>query len=233
MHNKLLKLIAITALAFNVTDAAHASGAVAGATEPTQLLNNLELLQANIQQAQQVANQLRNLTTLPQMVWGQAQADLQQLTGIVNVGQTISYAATNVDQVFRQQYPGYGKITNFPQSYAQWGTNTLDNLRSALNVAGLQSSQFASERAALQSIQSMANNPTGQLQAVQAGVSIASMQVDQLQKLRQLMMTQMQAQNTYLATKTQTEQAQAAAQRDHFEVYQPTASKFSSSGGSN
>ncbi|MCA8270392.1 P-type conjugative transfer protein TrbJ [Burkholderia vietnamiensis] len=229
---KQLRNITAAALIATASTHAFAGGAVAGATEPTQILNNVQLVLQYAQQVQMVENQLRELATLPGQVWGQAQADLNQLTSIVNVGQQISYTMQNVEQSFKQQYPGYQPGQNFTAQFRQWSTNTLDNIRGALNAFGLQSSQFATERSALNAIQAMANSPMGQTQAIQAGAMIASQTVDQLQKLRQLMMAQAQAQNTYMAEQSQTRQAQIGSQQDHFQVYTPSAATFSSAGGS-
>ena len=209
------------------------AGAVAGATEPTQILNNVQLVLQYAQQVTMVENQLKELASLPGQVWGSAQQDLSALTQVVSAGQALSYTMQNVDQQFKQQYPGYQSGTNYSGSYQTWSNNTLDNVRSALNAAGLQSSQFATERSALSAIQAMANNPTGQTQAIQAGAMIASQTVDQLQKLRQLMMAQMQSQDTYIAEQSQTRQTQIGTQQDHFQVYTPSGSRFSSAGGTN
>ena len=209
------------------------AGAVAGATEPTQILNNIQLVLQYAQQVQMVENQLQELATLPGQVWGTAQSDLSSLTQVVSAGQALSYTMQNVDQQFKQQYPGYQPGTNYSNSYQQWSNNTLDNVRAALNAANLQSSQFSDERSALNAIQAMANNPAGQTQAIQAGTMIASQQVDQLQKLRQLMMAQMQSQGTYMAEQSQTRQTQIGTQQNHFQVYTPSAPTFSSAGGSN
>ncbi|CAG9229929.1 Conjugative transfer protein TrbJ [Paraburkholderia tropica] len=230
---KKLLLKGAAAALFAATSAPSFAGAVAGATEPTQILNNIQLVLQYAQQVTMVENQLKALASLPSQQWGSASQDLSALTQIVSSGQTLSYTMQNIDQQFKQQYPGYQSGTNYTSSYQQWGTNTLDNVRAALNAAGLQSSQFASERSALSAIQAMANSPTGQTQAIQAGTMIASQTVDQLQKLRQLMMAQMQSQDTYIAEQSQTRQTQIGTQQDHFQVYTPTGSHFSSAGGSN
>lgn len=233
MNPHLLKsAAAIAAIALTVAVPAHA-GAVAGATEPTQILNNVQLVLQEANQVQMVANQLNSLAKMPVTNWGQASSDLAALTQAVSVGQGISYTMSNVASAFQQQYPGYQAPQNFGQSYQQWGQNSLSSISAALQAAGLQSSQFSTERAALSAIQMLANNPLGQTQAIQAGTEIASAQVDQLQKLRQLMMAQIQAQGAYMANQTQTQQAGMAMQQQHFTPYTPTAPTFSSQGGSN
>jgi P-type conjugative transfer protein TrbJ len=212
--------------------AAHA-GSVAGfggATEITQILNNVELINQSAQMYQQVQNtitavqhsqqQLKNLIAAPQMVWGDVQADLQALTQLVAQGQALGYALGNVDQAFATKYPGYStQNRNFQQASRSWVQTSLDSLSAALRSAGLQSNQFASEQAAMANIQNIAAGSPGALQAAQAGVMVAGQQVQQLQKLRQLFMAQMQAQNAYMA-------GQAQAQSDKSE----TTSQFLNQG---
>ena len=56
----------------------------------------------------------------------------------------------------------------------------------------------------------MSQNSVGRLQAIQAGNQIAAQQVRQLQKLRQLMMTQMQMQSAFMATQSDKDAVQTA-----------------------
>nr|WP_280971493.1 P-type conjugative transfer protein TrbJ [Cupriavidus gilardii]WDE72635.1 hypothetical protein [Cupriavidus gilardii] len=214
---------------------AHA-GAIAGATEPTQILNNLELVVSTAQQAQMVAADLQNLKSLATSNWGQAQADLMKLAQIVQTGMGISYSMENIDAAFQERYPGYkewrGQM-NFGQLQKEWGASTLSSVRAALRAAGLQAEQFTSERAAIQQIQSMSAGSVGALQAIQAGTQIASATVDQLQKLRQLTMLQIQTQSNYVATKEQEAQTKRAATDSMIKVYTPGSPSFKSKGGKN
>ncbi|MGT2457745.1 P-type conjugative transfer protein TrbJ [Cupriavidus basilensis] len=212
---------------------AHA-GAVAGSTEPTQILNNLELIMSTTQQAQMIANQLRNLQALGSSAWGDAQGDLMKLTQVVQTGVGISYAMENIDTAFQQKYPGYQQwkgTTDFGQLQRDWSASSMNSIRSALSAAGLQSQQFANERAALQSIQAMSSGSVGALQAIQAGSQIASQQVDQLQKLRQLSMAQINMQSNFMAQQEQEKQTKQAAVDNMIKAYTPSAPTFRSRGG--
>lgn len=240
------KLLVLSTVVLTATAPAAFAGSVAGnggATEVTQLLNNVELVGQTAQQIQMVQNQLtqlmneaKNLTASPMQIWGQAQADLNQLAGLVQQGQSLSYAAQNIDQLFKQQFPGYsstpaGANGGFSSKYQSWSRTALDSINSALNAAGMQASQFATERAAVQSIQGISAGSPGALQAIQAGNMIASSQVDQLQKLRQIMMSQQQAQASYMAYQVQQETNDRATMDAHFQKYVPTGGGWSSKGG--
>lgn len=245
---KALRTAVLTALAGSmVMNTAHA-GSVAGnggATEVTQILNNAELLQQSaqmyqqvqqtIQQVQMAQQQLKNLINAPQMIWGQVQGELTQLTQLVAQGQALGYALGNIDQQFANQFKGYTTAlkTNYVQQSKSWTQTSLDSLKSALNTAGLQSNQFASEQAAMDSIQSIAAGSPGALQAAQAGVMVASQQVQQLQKLRQLFMSQMQAQNAFLAKQEQQQANDRSTMDAHFTQYSAGSPGFQSKGGKN
>jgi type IV secretion system protein TrbJ len=207
LFSKIVPLLAMSVFAFN--GYAGSVAGTGGSTEVTQLLNNAEMVNQTTQQIMMVqqqltmlANQAKNLTTAPQQIWGQAQSDLMRLTSLVAQGQSIAYSAQNVDQVFRQRFPGYGSTTtntNYGQLYRSWSDASRQGLSTALQAAGFQAGNFATEQAALQQIQGISAGSPGSLQAIQAGNMIASQQVEQLQKLRQLTVAQMEAQNGYLA----------------------------------
>lgn len=240
MQPKRYLLAALIAAA--VAHVAHA-GTVAGtggSTEVTQIMNNVELVnqsaqmyqqvQQTIQQVQYSKQQLQNLVAAPQMLWGQAQSDLQQLSQLVTKGQALGYALGNIDQQFASKYQGYKPSTN-QTSARNWNDTSMDSLKAALSTAGMQANQFANEQATMDSIQNIAANAPGALQASQAGVMVASQQVQQLQKLRQLFMAQMQAQNAYLAQQVTEQQADRDMTLNHFQVYTPSTPGFSSAGG--
>lgn len=224
---------------------AHA-GSVAGtggATEVTQIMNNVELLQQSSQMYQQVQNtiqqvqmaqqQLKNLIAAPTFVVGQVQQDLYRLTSLVNQGQALGYALGNIDQKFAEQFPGYGELTGgFKTKAQEWARMNLDGLKGAIQAAGLQSNLFATEHAAMQNIRSIASSAPGALQAAQAGVMVAGMQVEQLQVLRHLFATQMQVQNAYLTTEVQ-RKATAEKAMAEFQSYTPRATSAAHKGGKN
>ncbi len=247
MKNQIFRKVILAALAGSVFANPASAGSVAGfggSTEITQILNNAELAGQSAQMYQQVQNtitqiqhsqqQLRNLIAAPQMEWGSAQAELQQLTQLVAKGQALGYSLGNIDQQFATKYRGYNGVAlknNFQGASQTWVRTSLDSMSSAMSVAGLQSSQFANEQMAMDRIQSMTAGAPGQLAVSQAGVMVAGQQVTQLQKLRQLFMAQMQAQNAYMAQQTDSQAAEANTANAHFKKYQGSAPGFSSSGG--
>lgn len=245
MKKHAMKKLLITTLAGSICIGANA-GTVAGnggSTEVTQIMNNVELIQQSAQMYQQVQNtiqqitmmqnQLKNLIAAPQMVWGQVQADLSQLTQLVAQGQALGYSLQNIDTAFSTKYKGYTASLkgDYSNQAKDWTRTSLDSLKSALQAAGMQSSQFATEQSAMDAIQNITAGSPGALQAAQAGVMVAGQQVQQLQKLRQLFMAQMQAQNAYLAKQEQQDSADQATIDNQFQQYTPGQASFQSHGG--
>jgi P-type conjugative transfer protein TrbJ len=183
-------------------------------------LTELHTLQSTINQATQIANQLKQLAyevqnakNIPSGVWGQIQRDLSDLGQIAKVGQSISYADGALSAEFARMYPGYAVPIDYTRAYTQWGNNALGGIQGALASAGLQSSQFASEDAVFAQLQTLSDGSVGHMQAVQVGNMIAIQQVQQLQKLRQLQMAQLQGEFGYLATQQQNDLTKFATLR--------------------
>jgi P-type conjugative transfer protein TrbJ len=173
-------------------------------------LTELNTLQTTINQATQISNQLQQLAyqleslrNIPNGTWGEIKADLAALRRIAKVGQSISYADANLSSEFTQMYPGYEVPTNYTRAYTQWGTNSLGGMQGALSVAGLQSSQLSSEDATFAQLEALSDGSVGHMEALQVGNMIGIQQAQQLQKLRELQMAQLQGQFDYLATQQQ------------------------------
>lgn len=189
---------------------AHAGGVGLFATEYTQLLNYAELVGQLEKQTMMVENQLtqianaaRNGLTINDQLFGTIASDITNLSKIVNTGQSLSYTLSNMDGTFRLRFPGYTTTTNYGEQYSQWGQTSLDSTLGALQAAGLQNSQFESDEALLKTLQSQSTSAVGRMQALEVGNQIAENQAEQLMKLRQLMMADMQSKAAFQSAQTQ------------------------------
>src|SRR2546422_9319634 len=120
----------------------------------------------------------------------------------------------NIDGLFRQRYPGYRPVTDWSREYDTWTRTPLDALRGTLNSVRLHAGDFASEQGRIQALQAMSDTSEGRMQALQLGNMMAGEQLQQLVKLRQLVMAQINAQNGYMATQTDREAQRPAAQTE-------------------
>ena len=221
-----------------------AGGGLAGvASEWTQLLNNSQLIALVGKSAQQVTNQitqitqlaqqiqnqlsiyknlLQNTVQLPARIWGQVAGELNKLKNVISQGQAIAFSMRNIDDVLKQRFRSFADFksnlpdgASFSQTYQDWSTTNRDTIAGTLRAAGLTADQFSSEESTMSQLRSQSESADGQMKALQVGHSIATQQVAQMQKLRGLVSQQM----TMMATWYQSEQAEkdlAQARRGEF-----------------
>ena len=213
---------AIVLVALMATETVNPVPAYAGvpgifATEYTQILNYVELAGQLEKQVLMVENQLNQLLdmakhgiTITDQLFGTVASDITSLRQIVNTGQSLSYTLSNMDGTFRLRFPGYSPSTNYGQSYQTWSQTSLDSTLGALNAAGLQNSQFNSDEALLKTLQGQSQSAVGRMQAIEVGNQIAENQAEQLMKLRQLMMADMQSKASYQGALVQAEATKQA-----------------------
>jgi P-type conjugative transfer protein TrbJ len=191
---------------------AHAGGVGVFASEFTQLLNNIQLVQQSITQAQQLANQflqlqnmIQNTVNHPSQIFSTISGDLNDLANVVNTGNGLAYGMANLADQFTATYPGYSSnpSTNYAQQYQTWSKSTLSTFQNTLRAVGLHASQLNNEQTVLSALKQMSQSDTGAMQAVQTGNQIAVEEVAQLQKLRALMLADMQSKQSYFAAETQ------------------------------
>jgi P-type conjugative transfer protein TrbJ len=194
------------------------------ATEFTQVLNHAQLLLQYIRQAEQLAeaikqtaDMIKNSRILPGQVFGTVNSDLNALAAVVQGGRALSYSLANLDALFRARFPGYGYGgTAYYVNYKNWSQTSLDTTLGALKAAGLQGQQLQSEQVVLNSLRSMAQSTDGRLEALQVMGQIAEQQVQQLMKLRQLMLADMSSKQSYQAAVIQKQAASEAASERFF-----------------
>jgi type IV secretion system protein TrbJ len=196
---------------------AHAGVPGVFATEYTQILNYVQLAGQLEKQVLMVENQLNQLAdmakhgiTITDQLFGTVASDINNLNQIVKTGESLSYTMSNLDGSFRLRFPGYSSSTNYGQSYQTWSQTSLDSTRGALNAAGLQNSQFNSDEALLKTLQGQSQSAVGRMQAIEVGNQIAENQAEQLMKLRQLMMADMQSKASYQGSLVQAEATKQA-----------------------
>jgi len=189
------------------------------ATEVTQLLNHAQLVLMYIREGLQLenelamyANMLRNTKNLSPQTFGQIAGDISALAQIVQGGQALAYSLGNLDQLFRSTYPGYAtNPTAYYQNYQKWSQTSLDTTLGALRAAGLQSQQMQNEESIVGALEFMSETADGQMQALNVLGEIDDQEVQQLMKLRELMMADMSSKQAYQAAMIQEQAADQAA----------------------
>ena len=252
-YSRRLRTLTAVLLAATMLPALGQASAVVGpATEWTQLLNNVELIGIAVQSAEQVQNQLtqigqlaqqiqnqiqiyenmlQNTLRLPSHVWGQVEADLAQLQGLVNQGQGIAFSMGSLDDVLKQRFQSFGEFKtglangeDFSSSYQQWSDTNRDTIAATLRAAGLTSDQFATEEATMAQLRSMSETSVGQMQALQIAHQIAAQQVEQTQKLRGLVSQQTAMMATWYQSEQAAKDLAQTRREDFFETTPPSTS---------
>lgn len=230
------KLIAVALLSLSIHGVASAGGEIAGATEFTQIENKVQLVMSYAEEAQQTVTQLqqyqtmlRNLMSItPSQIVDQAAQRLftsqkmydsfKRLQTLVVNGQSMAYSLANLDARFKQLHPGYGNFGNgfdFGRQYTALSNNTLDSVKNSMSLISAHAEDFDTEQELMGQLQTRSATAQGQMQALQAGNEIGMTMVGQMQKMRQLQMAQMNAQNAFISGQ-QTKQDATEAQMQQY-----------------
>ncbi len=181
------------------------------AREWTQILNKIQLLQSYIRQGQElrqkvlmVLDMAKHTAQLPMQIFGPIAAEIAGLHTVVRQGQALAYSMANLDQEFALRFKGFGyRPDQFYQEYQTWSRTTLDSTLGTLKAANLQASQMATEEGVLAQLRSMSRSADGRLKAVQIGLQLSEQSVQQMMKLRQLILADIQSKQSFQAWQMQ------------------------------
>lgn len=182
-------------------------------------LNTAESLQTQIRQYQ---NMVVQGTSLPRSMFSSIAADLGSVVSLYKRSQAIGRQIQNMDSQFNAAFPGFesylihaANSAEVParDRYQKWSAQGRDNVKTALEAANLNTSTFESEDVRLGRMVARSQSALGRMQAIQAGNEIASQNVQQLQKLRDLLATQINMQGNYMAQADDRKAASEAAEQ--------------------
>ena len=198
-------------------------------TEFTQLANNLqladqlarqvELVQQSIRQSE---NLLLNTKGLGQFEFGNALAELRQVSALLGKAKSLSFTSADLDGQFAQKHKDYNAYVQgligtdaLDQKQQQWSEDTNSSVLTTLKAANLHSGQIeGSEDALFRELEGMAGTAEGRMQALQVANQIALAAARQTQKLRQILLMQVQLQAMYIETQMDKQAAEGAAWRN-------------------
>ncbi len=203
------------------------------ATEPTQvsvkLMHDLEYAKQLLQyaiQVQQLADALKNTAHGGPASLTSIAADLGMLAAVVQGGRALAYSLGNDDVVFRQTYPGYQPLASvgpppsagtYANRYAIWAQTSLDTTQGILRGAGFQGKLLATEQGALAILSGLtASNILNRNDAINLTGQLASEQVAQLQKLRELQLEDLTSKAAYQGYQVQKDADMVATEQQFF-----------------
>jgi P-type conjugative transfer protein TrbJ len=203
------------------------------ATEPTQLsirvLHNLEYAKQILQyaiQVQQLADALKNTKHGGVASLTAIAADLGMLAAVVQGGRALAYSLGNDDVLFRQTYPGYQPLGavgppiplgSYANRYAIWAQTSLDTTQGILRGAGFQGKLLATEQGVLAILRGLtASKLLNRNDAINLTGQLASEQVGQLQKLREIQLEDMTSKAAYQGYEVQKDADMVATEQQFF-----------------
>jgi P-type conjugative transfer protein TrbJ len=165
-------------------------------TEPTSLLQKVELVLQYQQQVQMVADMILNSTKAGPASLTNISGDLTTLAAVVQGSQALAYSLGNQDVLFRQTYPGYQQpawgASTYANKYALWAATSLATTQGILRGTGVQGKLLQTEQGVLGVLRLLAaSNILPRNLAISVTGQLAAEQVGQLQKLRELQLEDM------------------------------------------
>jgi len=190
---------------------------IGGATEWTQLANNLQLLILKAQQAEMLMDQIKHTAKYTKLPLSSIEAHMMQFEQAMQVGQAIVATMRNVDQVFKTRYPGYGPLLRkWPDQYRIWNSTAMDTMQAVLKAAQKQREKMAEETGIIKDLRDASYAADGRMQVQQTQVIVASETLNQLVKLREMAMADLSAKTMYYAHQMQNDAAKQYASDEWF-----------------
>jgi P-type conjugative transfer protein TrbJ len=198
-------------------------------TEFTQLANNLQLADQLARQVELVQQAIRrhetmvlNTTGLEAQVFGNPLAELKQVTALLDQARSLSVTSAGLDGEFAEKYKDYNAYLAdkldaeaLGAKYQQWSEDTNSSVLTTLKAANLQARQIEGDEAALfTGLEGLSETAEGRMQAIQVANQIALAAARQTQKLRQLMLMQLQLQANFIQIEANRQAAEQAAYRN-------------------
>ena len=119
---------------------------------------------------------------------------------MIKQGEALSYSSEEIQRTFEQKFPGY-QVQEGPWAERSqvWTKTQLDTLRNILEAVHRQNQNFGDDQNMVDGILAQSNAAVGHMQALQQGNALTAATVKELAKLRQLLMSQINADTVYRA----------------------------------
>jgi P-type conjugative transfer protein TrbJ len=209
-----MSVIFLALLSLNNSAFAGTVAGTGGSTEVTQIMNNVQLVNAYqkqiqqfVTQGQQYAAQLKNMEKNPSSVMpGDTTTLINNISRTMAAGQSMGGSMAQIDRNFAARYNN-PTAASYSQSYTTWTNSSKDTLHGAMQTAGMRRDQYASDTAALSALYDESQSSGGTVSAIQTLSKINMKSIEQMQGLGELMATQNIASSTYMASQASQGQA--------------------------
>ncbi len=215
------KITISTALAtMLLTTGINASGAIAGATEPTQIaqmvsdgidraLSYTEDLTQTMQQLDQLKTMRQNLEQLSPRDWLNFIGQVDKLKEVVDFQESITYAAANYEAKFKAKFKDYAEfqrlaagethVKDFQKVYKELNQGTRDTVQATLKQLNLSMKDMEGDDAVMDRLKSFSKSAVGQKQAMEAASQIGLHSINQLKQIEKTLMANTQLHASFIA----------------------------------
>lgn len=161
--------------------------------------NTLELIEQSKRQIQQLENSVKNLKKLSDNDWLTIQSFLQNASNQIQQSQLLASSMAKIALLFEENNPDYQTKKNYATEYMRWSNTVSKTFDDGLKLMKIQTDSIVTEHDLLENLSRLSKTSEGRMQAMQAANLIATEQASQLQKLRELMLSQSTLQLAYLS----------------------------------
>lgn len=203
-----------------LTTGANATGAIAGATEPTQIAqmvadgidranSYIEDTTQTLQQLDQLKTMRQNLEKLNPRDWLSFIGQVDKLKEIVDFQESITYAAANYEAKFKNKFKDYasfqkmasGKtpVKDYERMYKDLNQGTRDTVQASLKQLNLSMKEMQDDDAVMDKLKSFSKSAVGQKAAMEAASQIGLHSINQLKQIQKVMMANTQLQASFIA----------------------------------
>lgn len=189
---------------------------------------------ARVVQDHSVLLQEINLAKWTSVDWDTFAAEqFMQILEEMTKGEAIGIYVSEVDSLFANKYEGWETYKDevydtgmFMDKYAEWSVINRDTVKAALKTIGIQASEVTSENDLMIKLKEKSSTAEGNIQVLQVANELSSVGVGQMQRMRELLMTQTQMQAAFYASEQDERdllnaQAQAATMREYVDGKKP------------
>lgn len=226
-----LGLVSLNAFAMVVYDPANWA-----ANHASALAMAKQIHESMLQTKHQFEQLSRLKDNLQNFHWNDVQGVINQLASDMERGKALAFSMQNLDSEFKRRFPGFEKTssgkTDYKKQYAEWVDTNQHTMNNTMSAMGKQYKALKDEKDLRNTLLNQARTADGSMKAVQIGNEIAAEQVNQMQNLRQIMITQTSAMAEYQAFETQKEAQKEQVMQDVMSKLDAKAStKYESHGG--
>lgn len=169
----------------------------------------------------QLQTMVDNLKQLKDSVNFDYKAYFKDVLGVTNFMESIAYARADFEQVFKEKFKNYEIFVDlakgetgyedFEKIYRTLGTTTRDTVNSSLKQLNLSIAEMNKDEKSIDKLREMSKTANGNRQVQQVAHQIQLKIIEQSKKLQQVLMSNVQVQNSWVAKQNAKEEMQHAA----------------------